>query len=165
MINPMGKIHLLVRSELALFRIQTKRKATQTCFKVVALVFILLALGMLTFAGYKALAYAFGSVFAAIIVALIYGFFGLVLLLISHSIGNNTEQEKLIKEVRELAYKELSADVDEVKAGVDQVTEDVKRIHDNIATIVGGSSALVGSVTPLLSLLVAALKKDHKKRK
>ena len=165
MADPMGKIQLLLRAELALFRIQTKRKATQTCFKIVALVFVLLALAMLTVAGYQALAYMLGSVIAAFIIAVVYGVLALILLLISHSIGNNTEQEKLVKEVRELAYKELGSDVDKVKAGVDQVTEDVKRIHDNIATIVGGSSALVSSITPVLGLLVAVLKKDHKKRK
>lgn len=163
MADSISKMQILVRSELALFRIQAKRMATQTGLRTIALFFALLALGMLTFAGYQALAKPLGSVIAALIVAFVDGAFALLLLFLSQNTKGYAEQEKMIREVRELAYKEISADLDEAKAGIDQVTKDVKRIHDNIAIIVRGSSALVSSVTPMLSLLVAALKKNREK--
>lgn len=164
MFDPMSKIQLLVRSELALFQIQAKRMATQTVFKAVALVFALLALGMLTFAGYQALAVPFGSITAALLVALVHGVLALLLLVISQHIGTNTEQEKMIKEVRELAYKELNKDIDDVKSEVDQITTDVKKLRDNLTTIVSESSALASNIAPILSLLTAALKKNQEKK-
>lgn len=163
MTDPINKIQILIRSEIALLRLQTKRMATQTGFRVVALIFAILALAMLTFAGYQALVEPFGSVMAALFVALVDGILALLLLFISQHVGNYREQERALKEVREMAYSELNADFEELKDGVDQVTDDVKRIRDNITTIVSGTSELVTFVTPLLSLLVATIKANKEK--
>lgn len=161
MTDPINKIQILIRSEIALLRLQAKRMAMQTGFRVVALIFVLCALGMLTFAGYQALAKPFGSVMAALFVALFDGILALLFLCLSQYVGNNAEQERVIKEIREMAYYELNADFEEFKGEVDQVSEDVKRIHDNIATIVSGASELVSFVTPVLSLLVATIKANR----
>lgn len=163
MTDPINKIQILIRSEIALLRLQTKRMATQTGFRIVALIFAILALAMLTFAGYQALVKPFGPVMAALFVALIDGMLALILLFVSQHVGNYTEQERVLKEVREMAYGELNADFEELKVGVGQVSEDVKRIHDNIATIVSGTSELVSFVTPVLSLLVATIKANKEK--
>ena len=163
MTDPINKIQILIRSEIALRRLQTKRMATQTGFRVVALIFAILALAMLTFAGYQALVEPFGPVMAALFVALVDGILALLLLFISQHVGNFREQERALKEVREMAYSELNADFEELRNGVDKVTDDVKRIRDNITTIVSGTSELVTFVTPLLSLLVATIKANKEK--
>lgn len=163
MTDPINKIQILIRSEIALLRLQTKRMATQTGFRVVALIFAILALAMLTLAGYQALVEPFGPVMAALFVALVDGVLALVLLFVSQHVGNYREQERALKEVREMAYSELNADFEELRNGVDKVTDDVKRIHDNIATIVSGTSELVTFVTPMLSLLVATIKANREK--
>lgn len=163
MTDPINKIQILIRSEIALLRLQTKRMATQTGFRVVALIFAILALAMLTLAGYQALVEPFGPVMAALFVALVDGVLALVLLFVSQHVGNYREQERALKEVREMAYSELNADFEELRNGVDKVTNDVKRIHDNIATIVSGTSELVTFVTPMLSLLVATIKANREK--
>lgn len=163
MTDPINKVQILIRSEITLLRLQTKRMATQTGFRVVALIFAILALAMLTFAGYQALVEPFGPVMAALFVALVDGILALLLLFISQHVGNYREQERALKEVREMAYSELNADFEEFKGGVDQVTDDVKRIRDNITTIVSGTSELVTFVTPLLSLLVVTIKANKEK--
>ena len=163
MTDPINKIQILIRSEIALLRLQTKRMATQIGFRVVALIFAVLALAMLTFAGYQALVKPFGPVMAALVVALVDGMLALILLFVSQHVGNYSEQERVLKEVREMAYSELNADFEELKDGVDQVSDDVKRIHDNIVTIVSGTSELVSFVTPVLSLLVATIKANKEK--
>ena len=54
--NLILKLHILSRAEMALLKIQLQRSSTRIMLYVVALVFALLALGMLNFAGYQALA-------------------------------------------------------------------------------------------------------------
>jgi outer membrane murein-binding lipoprotein Lpp len=87
----------------------------------------------------------------------------LVLVAASRGAGVKPEQEKLVRDIRDLAYKELSADVDEVKAGVAQVTEDVQRIRSGFSAFKSGSGGLTGNLSPIVSLLVGAVKKSRKK--
>ncbi|SIN79615.1 phage holin family protein [Halodesulfovibrio marinisediminis] len=161
--DSMNKIQILLRSEVALFRLQTRRMAREAAFKIAALILALLALGMFTFAVYLGLSKLYGSTIAALLVALIDGLLALLLLLISQQIKSNTEQEKVIKEVRDIACKGLNADFEKVKAEVGEVTSDVRRIHDNVAGILAGSTSLITSITPVLGLFAAAVKKSREK--
>ncbi|MCT4627786.1 phage holin family protein [Halodesulfovibrio sp.] len=162
--DSMNRFQLLIRSEMALLRIQAKRIAAQAACKIVALLFALLALGMLTFAGYQALAVPFGYANAALIVALVDGFLALLFVLISNRSSRNTEQEKMLKEIREMVYGEFNSDVNEIKTEINRVTTDIKRTHDSIATVISSSGELIGSITPILSFLAFVVKK-HKEKK
>lgn len=161
--DSINKIHILIRSEMALFRLQARRVATQTAFKTIALVFAILALAMLTLSGYLALAAAYGPTVAALIVALIDGLLALLLLLISQHVKSSIEHEKVIKEVRDIAYDSLNTDFEKIKTELGEVTSDVKRIHDNVAAILSGSTSLITSITPVLGLVAAAVKKNKDK--
>jgi hypothetical protein len=163
MTDPILKLQILARSELALFRLQARRNATRMELFVVALVFALLALGMLNFAAYQALSVKQGPTLAALMVALGDGLLALVLVAVSRFVGANTEQEKMVRDIRDLAYTELSADFDEVKAGLTQVTEDVRRIRSGFSTVTGFARDGVNYLTPILSLLIGAIKKGRNK--
>lgn len=164
MTDPILKLQILARSEMALFRIQARRNAARAVLLAVALVFVLLALGMLNFAGYQALAVNQGSAIAAMLVALADGVIAIIVIVIARSAGPNVEQEKMVRDIRDLAYNELSADFDEVKEKVTQVTEDVRRIRSGFSAVTGGTSGnMANSLAPILSLLIGALKKSRNK--
>jgi len=159
MADPVLKLKILARSEMTLLRLQARRNAVRTELFLLALIFALLALGMLNFAGYQALSVKIGPAFAALLVALANGFLALVLVAVSRTAGQGAEQEKMVRDIRDMAYSELSADFDEVKAGVAQVTEDLGRIRSGFSAVTGGSGGLAGNLSPVLSLLIGAVKK------
>ena len=161
--DPILKLQILARSEMALLRIYAQRRATQTALFAVALVFALIALGMLNFAGYHALAEVQSPAVAALLIAGIDAILALIVIAISRGAGPNPEQEKVVRDIRDLAYNELSADFDEVKAKVGQVTEDVNRIRSGLSAFSGGSVGAASNLTPLLGLLVTAIKKSRSK--
>jgi hypothetical protein len=163
MTDPVLKLKILARSEITLLRLQARRNAIRTELFLVALVFALLALGMLNFAGYQAMAVEKGPAFAALIVALADGLLALGLVFVSRRAGPDSEQEKLVREIRDLAYSELNADFGEVKAGVTQVAEDLGRIRSGFTGLTGVSGGLAGNLSPVLSLLIGAVKKRHNK--
>lgn len=164
MTDPIMKLQILARSEMALLRIQTRRNATRTVLLVVALVFVLLALGMLNFAGYQALAATQGPATAAMLVALADGVIAIIVVVISRGAGPNTEQEKMVRDIRDLAYNELGADFDEVKEKITQVTDDVRRIRSGLSGVTSGSYAgLANNLAPILGLLIGAIKKSRNK--
>jgi hypothetical protein len=129
-------------------------------------VFALLALGMLNFAGYQALAVKQGPAMAALLVALADGVLALIVVAISRTVGPNAEQEKMVRDIRDLAYNELSADFDEVKAGIKEVTGDVRRIRSGFTAFTSGSglgsAGWTNNLAPILSLLIGAIKKTRK---
>ncbi len=68
--DPVLKLNLLVRSELALARIQTRRALSRFILSITALLFILLAGAMLNFAIYHAFAANFSPALSGVFVAL-----------------------------------------------------------------------------------------------
>lgn len=163
MTDPMLKLQILARSEMTLFRLQARRNATRTVLIAVALLFTLFTLCMLNFAGYQALTEKLSPTIASMIIASINGALALIAVLISRSVGPGADQEKIIREIRDLAYNELSADFDDVKAGLTKITEDVGRIRSGFSSFTGGSGGLTGNLGPILGLLIAAIKKSRGK--
>ena len=163
MTDPVLKLRILARSEMTLLRLQARRNAVRMELLLVALVFALLGLGMLNFAAYQALAAVKGPAFAALIIALADGFLAVILVAASRGAGHSEEQEKMVRDIRDLAYNELSADFSEVKTGVTKVTEDVQRIRSGFGAFAGGSGGLTGNLSPIVNLLIGAVKKSRKK--
>lgn len=163
MADPILKLQILARSEIALFRLQAKRNAVRTASFVVALVFVMLALAMLNFAGYQALVETRSPAIAALLVAVVDIVIAVIVVLISRGAGPNEEQEKMVRDIRDLAYNELSADLDEVKVKVSEVTDDVKRIRSSFSAFTSGSAGIANNLAPLLGLHVSAIKKSRSK--
>jgi len=159
MSNAMLKLQILARSEMALAQLRAQRAGTRSALFTVALVFGLLALGMLNLAGYHALTPALGPALAALAVSLANAALAVIILLVSRRAGPGENDEKLAREMRDLAYAELGADVEHVKAEIRQITEDVRGIRSSFTSIAGGAVSTLG---PLVGLLINSLKKKRK---
>jgi len=155
----MLKLQILARSEMALAQLRAQRAGTRSALFAIALVFGLLALGMLNIAGYYALTPMLGSAMAALVISLVDATLAGIVLLVSLRAGPDENDEKLAREMRDLAYAELGADVEHVKAEIMQITEDVRGIRSNFSSIAGGAVSTLG---PLVGLLLNSMKKKKK---
>lgn len=156
MSDPMLKLQILVRAELALADIHGRRAATRTAYFAVAMVFLLLGLAMLTAAVYFALAPIMGPALAAFTVAMVDTVIGIVIALGARNAGPSANEEKLALEIRNMAYSELNNDIEQVKSQFNEVAAEVKRIRSGISSFTSGAAGTFG---PLLSLLVKTVKR------
>ncbi len=155
------KLQIIARSELALAQINARRMASRSSLFSVALVFLLLGLGMMTMALYFALAPSLGSPWAAFTVSSIDTTIGLIFVLIARRAGPSENEEKLAREIRDMAYTELGNDINKIKDEFDQVTTDVKRIRTSFTSFTGGAMESLG---PVIRILLKAAKRDSKKK-
>lgn len=153
--DPVLKINLLVRSEIALARIQTRRAVNRLILSLIALVFVLLGLGMLNFSIYQAFISYFSPALAGSIVALINLFLAGVIFLFASKIGTESNEEKMAQEIKDLVYAELNNDVSSVKSEMSKVSEDIKKIRRGFNSF----TDTTGSIIPLFSLLNKAVAK------
>jgi divalent metal cation (Fe/Co/Zn/Cd) transporter len=126
------KLQLLARSELALTQIHTRRAASKTTYAAFALVLFLLGLGMLNFAGFLALEASFSPAISALIIACANGIAGIAVLMLSRKAGPSENEERMAREIREMAYREVSEDVDEVKIRLDNLAREIGSIGENV---------------------------------
>ena len=140
------KLQLLARSELALTQIRTRRAMTRSTYIAFALVLFLLGLGMFNFAAFLALEESFSPAASALIVACVNGTVAVIVLILSKKAGPSDNEERMAREIREMAYKEVSEDVDEVKDRLEHLATEVKSIGENV-------SKATSSLRFLLSLL------------
>ena len=157
MSEPMLKLQILVRAEFALAEIRARRAASRSAFFAVALVFLLLGLAMMTLAVYNALMPRMGPAWAAFTVALVDTFIGIVVVLMARRAGPSDNEEKLAREIREMAYAELNNDIQQVKNEFDQITSEVKRIRSGVTAFTSGAAGTLG---PVISMLIKMLKRD-----
>ena len=160
--DPVLKLHLLARTEMALGRIKARRTASQVTLSAIALVFVLLGLGMLNFSGYHAFAVRFSPALAGLFIAIIDIIIAVVIFSLAGRTGRDSNEEKMAKEIRDLAYSELNADVDTLKAEFSKVSDDVHRIRSGFSAITSGSAGGLSGIVPLLGLLTTAVKKKRK---
>jgi len=156
MSEPMLKLQIIVRAELALAEIRTRRAASRSAFFGVALVFLLLGLAMMTLAVYHALTPHMGPAWAAFTVALADTFIGIIVVLIARRAGPSENEEKLAREIREMAYAELNDDIQQVKSEFDQISSEVKRIRSGVTAFTSGAAGTLG---PVISMLIKILKR------
>ena len=131
------KLQLLVRAELALTKIYARRTMSRAAFIAVALVFILMALGMLNYAAYLSLLDKYTPGIAALLVASADVACAVVIVIIGRKAGPSESEENMAKEIRDMAYEEVSKDVEEVKLRIEQLTDEVKNIRAGVSTAVG----------------------------
>ena len=131
------KLQLLVRAELALTKIYARRSLLRAAFMAVALVFILMALGMLNYAAYLSLLDRYTPGLAALLVASADVACAFVIVIIGRKAGPSESEENMAQEIRDMAYEEVSKDVEEVKLKIEQLTDEVKNIRTGVSTAIG----------------------------
>jgi hypothetical protein len=143
MSEPIMKLQLIARSELALTQINARRVASRSALFSVALVFLLLGLAMVTLSIYFALEPKFGAPLAALTVSLGDTIIGIIFILASKRAGPSSNEEKLAREIRDMAYSELGNDIDDFKAEVTQITDDIKRIRTGFTSFSSGAGSII----------------------
>ncbi len=131
------KLQLLVRAEIALAKIYTRRSMLRAAFVVAALAFVLMALGMLNFAAYLGLLDKYTPSLAALLVASVDVACATVIFIIGRKAGPSDNEENMAQEIRDMAYRELSKDVEDVKLGMEQLTDEVKSMRAGVSTALG----------------------------
>ena len=152
--NPVLKVNLLIRAETALARIRARRTANRIILSLVGLVFVLIGVAMLNFAIYQAFVAFSSPGLAGLYVSLInLGLAGAIFLIIGKA-GDESNEEKMAAEIRDLAYSEIGSDVEGVKAEIGKVVDDINRIRSGFSSFTGASS-----VMPVLGMLTKAIAK------
>lgn len=158
------KLRVLARAEMTLAKANARRMAARSRLYAIALGMVLLTVVMINIAAYEYLSTLKGEAIAALLVALANGALAVVVLFAASRIQAGPEEE-MVKEIRELALSELSADAEGVKQSFAQISADVERIRSGFSSVSGlfgsGHSGL-GSLGPLLGMLTSMLKKKAK---
>ena len=156
MTDPILKLQILARSELALAQLRTRRTMARAILFAVAMVFALLGLGMFNFSAYQAMVVSFGSAQSALYVALADMSLAIIIILVSQRAGPSENEEKLARDLRDYAYSELNSDINQLKSEFNQITSDIKQIRSGFTTLTG---RIVSSLIPILSMLIKTIKK------
>jgi NADH:ubiquinone oxidoreductase subunit K len=141
------KLQLLVRAELALTRIYARRSLFRAAAIAVALGFLLVGLGMLNFAAYLGLLDKYTPGIAALLVASADVAVAVVILIVGRKLGPSAAEENMAKEIRDLAYKEVGKDVEDVKLRIEQLADEVKSIRRGVSTAMGTIKFFAGLLT------------------
>jgi NADH:ubiquinone oxidoreductase subunit K len=141
------KLQLLVRAELALTRIYARRSLFRAAAIAVALGFLLVGLGMLNFAAYLGLLDKYTPGVAALLVASADVAVAVVILIVGRKLGPSAAEENMAKEIRDLAYKEVGKDVEDVKLRIEQLADEVKSIRRGVSTAMGTIKFFAGLLT------------------
>lgn len=155
--DPILKLQILARAEMALAQIRAQRAGSRSALFGIAMVFALLGLGALNLAIYQALVPTQGPALAALILALLNALAAIVVMLFARKAGPGANEEKLAREMREMAYAELGADMEQVKNELAQITYDVRNIRSSFTSFTSSATSTLG---PIMGLLLKAVKRD-----
>lgn len=151
------KIRVLTRAEMMLAKANARRIAARSRLYAVALGMILLTVVMINIAAYEYLSTLKGDAVAALLVALANALLAVLVIFVASRIKPGREEE-MVKEIRELALTELSADADGLKQNFAQISSDIERIRSGFSSV----SGTLGSLGPMLGMLTSMLKKEGK---
>ncbi len=147
MSDPIFKLQLLARSELTLTEIYARRAASRTLYLGIALVLCLIGLAMFNFAGYLALSIRTTPAIAALSMAALNAVGAGIFVAVSRKAGPSEGEERMAREIRELAYKEVSEDVEEVKGRLEKLATEVTSIGENVTRATSGIRFMLGVLT------------------
>lgn len=155
------KLRILAKAETTLMKASARRAAMRARLFAMAIGLLLLTVVMVNVAAFEFLSESMSEAAAAGLMALVNGILALIVIFAAARIQPGQE-EAMVQEIREMALTELTADIDGVKDEFNRISTDVKTIRSNVSQALGflrpGGSA-AGSLTPLLGLITAMLKK------
>lgn len=162
MSNFVWKLQILARAEMALARINTQRIANRTKLFSIAIGALLLTVVMVNLGAYHFLAETYSPAAAAFMVAAGNALLAIVLGLVANQLRPGAD-EKMAREIRDMALAELTADVDAVKDDINELSADVKRIRNGFSAFTGGGGLSgVAGLTSVVGMLVEGLKRAKK---
>jgi hypothetical protein len=141
------KLQILARAQAAIVRAQVRRGIQSLVLVAVALVFALLAVGVLNFAAYAALDLRIGPARAGLIVGSVDLLLAAALLAKGLAQSAQSEEERLAREITDMATEGLSAELDEARDELREFMKSTRRLGE----IAHQVTAIVGS--PVAELL------------
>ena len=158
------KIRVLTRAEMTLAKANARRIAARSRLYAIAVGMILLTVIMINIAAYEYLSTLKGEAVAALLVALANAILAVIVIFAASRIQAGPEEE-MVKEIRELALSELSADADGIRQNFAQIGSDLERIRSgfsSVSGVLGSAHSGLGSLSPVLGMLTSMLKKKGK---
>jgi len=122
------KIHLLLKAEMILFRLQLRRTVKQATFYIAAVLLAVMAAGMLNIALYLYLAPRLDNASAALAVAIVDIVLAVVAVVVAGQMPLGPEVDA-VKALREAALVKLTVDAERVKTQLTELHDDIKRIR------------------------------------
>jgi hypothetical protein len=156
MSDPMMKLQILAHSEMALAEIRVQRAVRRAALFAVAMVFALLGLGMLNFSVFYAVSPSQGPAIAALIVALTDVAIAGAVLLIARTAAARENEERLAREIRDIAAAELNRDIEQARGEITETIDEVRALTTSIRSF---SSTTANTIVPVLGSLARAFKK------
>ena len=159
--DTMLKLRIWARAEATLGRIHLRRTGQRATMIVVAVGLILLTVAMANVGAYELLAESQGKARGAFVLAGVNALLAFLVLLASRRTGPSPEEE-MVREIRQMAVAELSADAEAVREEFVRLSGHVRRIEDGLSALSGAgtsSLAVISTVGPLLDLIVKSLRR------
>lgn len=152
------KLKLLVKSEKALLGLQMRTKSRQTFWIALALLAVLVTLILLNVTVYLYLVQtrtplAAVSMLTGINLAVAAFFFFI------STRQENLAEAKAIEEIRDFAWEQVSADIDEMKQGVGDFKESVVKVKKSVDSLASGTAFGLNKVMPVITTLIELNKK------
>lgn len=159
----MLKLRIWARAEASLGKINARRTGQRLAMLGVSVGLTVLTVGMLNLGAYEYLAETHGKAEAAFMLA---GGNALLAVLVALAAQRSSSrpEEAMVREIREMAMAELSADAEQLREEFRRVSQHVRRIENGLSAISNASSsgvAMMATVGPVLEMIVHALKQRH----
>ena len=158
------KIRVLTRAEMTLAKANARRIAARSRLYAIALGILLITVVMINLAAYQYFSTQLSQALAALVIAMANAVLALLFIFVASRIKPGPEEE-MVKEIREMALSELSADAEVVKQNFAQIGADVERIRSGFSSVsgmLGSANSGFGSLGPMLGMLTSMLKKKSK---
>lgn len=158
------KLRVLTRAEMTLAKANARRVAARSRLYIIALGMILITVVMVNLAAYEYLTTLMSTAASALVVAAVNAVIA-VLVMASASRIKPGPEEEMVREIREMALTELSADADSIKQNFSQIGSDIERIRSGFSSVssaLGSAHTGLGSLSPILGLVTSMLKKKSK---
>lgn len=155
------KLRVLTRAEMTLAKAHARRIASRSRLYAIALGMVLITVVMLNIAAFEYLSTQMSNAMAALAMAVVNMILAMLIIFMATRLKPGPEEE-MVREIRELALAELSADADGLKRNFAQISSDLERIRSgfsSVSGIFGSGGSSLGSLGPLLSMLTSMLKK------
>ncbi|HET6471164.1 MAG TPA: hypothetical protein VFG38_04945, partial [Pseudomonadales bacterium] len=148
------RLALLARAEGLAMRLRVRRAARASAFAAAAFAAGLFAFGFLNFCIFVWIAGVFGSVVAALVLALIDVILAAVCIVLASNRAPSAE-EVMVDELRTMALAELGNDAQHLKAQVEHLQQQVTRIGEGISRVTSNDPLQIGlsSIGPIVSLV------------
>ncbi len=160
------KLRILASAELNLARIASRRLASRATLLAIAVGLLLLAVVMVNVGAYHLLSQTQSESTAAFLVAAGDGLVAVLIVIVALRLQPGPE-EQMARQIREMAFDELAADVEDLRDQACKVGSDVKRIRTGFSFLAksGSISAGLASVAPVISMIADSIKEHRREKK